>query len=69
MKLVSCIVFSFQRREMYTEADFAALPANFPAAVAMGTCHSLTIIQDKLVGDPLDVKMFEFLKWVTACYL
>ena len=29
----------------------------------MSTCHSLTIIDDKLSGDPIDLKMFEFTKW------
>ena len=26
---------------------------------AMATCHSLTVIDSKLVGDPLDIRMFE----------
>jgi cation-transporting ATPase 13A2 len=30
----------------------------------MATCHSLRIIDDELVGDPLDVKMFEFTRWI-----
>lgn len=30
----------------------------------MATCHSLTIIDGELVGDPLDVKMFECTGWV-----
>lgn len=29
----------------------------------MASCHSLRLIDDSLVGDPLDVKMFEFTKW------
>lgn len=29
----------------------------------MASCHSLRLIDDKLVGDPLDVKMFDFTKW------
>lgn len=29
----------------------------------MSSCHSLRLIDDKLVGDPLDVKMFDFTKW------
>lgn len=27
------------------------------------TCHSLRLVDDELVGDPLDVKMFEFTGW------
>ena len=30
---------------------------------AMTTCHSLTRIHSQLLGDPLDLKMFEFTKW------
>lgn len=30
---------------------------------AMATCHSLRVIDDELVGDPLDVKMFNFTGW------
>ncbi|KAH7348078.1 hypothetical protein BKA66DRAFT_432511 [Pyrenochaeta sp. MPI-SDFR-AT-0127] len=29
----------------------------------MATCHSLRKIDDELVGDPLDVKMFDFTSW------
>ncbi|KAF2005497.1 hypothetical protein P154DRAFT_616294 [Amniculicola lignicola CBS 123094] len=29
----------------------------------MATCHSLRMIDDELVGDPLDVKMFNFTGW------
>jgi cation-transporting ATPase 13A2 len=29
----------------------------------MATCHSLRLIDDELVGDPLDVKMFNFTAW------
>ncbi len=29
---------------------------------AMNTCHSLTFLNQKLVGDPLDLKLFEFTK-------
>ncbi|POS85184.1 hypothetical protein EPUL_002709, partial [Erysiphe pulchra] len=29
----------------------------------MATCHSLHIIDGKLAGDPLDIKMFEFTGW------
>ncbi|KAB8349560.1 hypothetical protein FH972_023584 [Carpinus fangiana] len=29
----------------------------------MATCHSLRLIDDELVGDPLDVKMFDFTRW------
>lgn len=33
------------------------------ALYTMATCHSLRSVDDELVGDPLDVKMFEFTGW------
>lgn len=30
----------------------------------MATCHSLTIIDGELSGDPLDLKMFESTGWI-----
>lgn len=30
---------------------------------ALATCHSLKMVDDEIIGDPLDVKMFEFTKW------
>ena len=35
--------------------------ANFLYALA--TCHSLKMVDGNVIGDPLDVKMFEFTKW------
>lgn len=35
--------------------------ANFTHALA--TCHSLKMVSGEVIGDPLDVKMFEFTKW------
>lgn len=35
--------------------------ANFLYALA--TCHSLKKVDGEVIGDPLDVKMFEFTKW------
>lgn len=35
-----------------------------PIVAAMATCHSLTMIDDKLSGDPLDLKMFEATNWI-----
>ncbi len=33
------------------------------ALYTMATCHSLRKVDGKLMGDPLDVKMFEFTGW------
>jgi magnesium-transporting ATPase (P-type) len=30
---------------------------------ALATCHSITHINNRLDGDPLDLKLFEFTKW------
>lgn len=34
------------------------------ALFTMATCHSLRSVDGDLVGDPLDLKMFEFTKWL-----
>ncbi|TGZ62437.1 hypothetical protein CRM22_007440 [Opisthorchis felineus] len=36
---------------------------NGPLLEAMATCHSLTLIDGVLSGDPLDLKMFQSTKW------
>lgn len=33
------------------------------ALFTMATCHSLRSVDEELVGDPLDVKMFDFTRW------
>lgn len=40
------------------------LPVDDELCRAMVSCHSLTIIDGKLSGDPLDLKMFESTNWV-----
>ncbi|WFD31077.1 hypothetical protein MSPP1_002108 [Malassezia sp. CBS 17886] len=30
---------------------------------ALATCHGLKLVDDRVIGDPLDVKMFEFTGW------
>lgn len=30
----------------------------------MASCHSITYVNKELIGDPLDVKMFESTQWV-----
>jgi len=53
-------VGSFQK-EVKSVID---LDCHNPVVVAMATCHSLTIIEGSVAGDPLDVKMFEASGWV-----
>ena len=33
------------------------------ALYTMATCHSLRLVDGKPVGDPLDIKMFEYTGW------
>ena len=40
------------------------LPLTGRMATAMATCHSLTIIDNEITGDPLDLKMFNSINWV-----
>lgn len=37
--------------------------AHKAALYTMTTCHSLRVVDGSLVGDPLDLKMFEFTRW------
>ena len=37
---------------------------NGPLVYSMATCHSLTIIDGNLSGDPLDLIMFDAIGWV-----
>lgn len=34
-----------------------------PLLYALATCHSLKVVDGEAIGDPLDVKMFEFTGW------
>jgi len=37
--------------------------ANKAILYTMATCHSLRIVEDEFIGDPLDLKMFQFIGW------
>ncbi|KAJ8982591.1 hypothetical protein NQ317_005063, partial [Molorchus minor] len=39
------------------------LPTDSSLLRGMATCHSLSVIEDEICGDPLDVKMFESTDW------
>lgn len=45
--------------EMLVKSQFVA---------CMATCHSLTKIEGVLSGDPLDLKMFEAIGWVSLIF-
>lgn len=61
-----CIyIFSYlYNRFKDLEHDVTALSDHNLMKVAMSSCHTLTMIQDELCGDPLDLKMFQATKWV-----
>ncbi|KAJ8927052.1 hypothetical protein NQ314_020520 [Rhamnusium bicolor] len=44
--------------------DVKALSSTSRLLRGMATCHSLSIINNELCGDPLDVKMFESTGWI-----
>lgn len=43
--------------------DVSSIPEDSSLLLGMVTCHSLTLIEEELRGDPLDVKMFESTGW------
>ena len=52
----------FEFQDAVTEPT--TLPLSSPLIRGMASCHSLTYINGKLVGDPLDLKMFDATSWV-----
>lgn len=36
---------------------------NIPIMHALAACHSLKLVHGELIGDPLDLKMFDFTQW------
>ena len=39
------------------------LPLRSPVLTCLASCHSLTLIDNELIGDPLDIKMFQSTTW------
>uniref|UniRef100_A0A7M4F345 Cation-transporting ATPase n=1 Tax=Crocodylus porosus TaxID=8502 RepID=A0A7M4F345_CROPO len=54
-------LLSFQNVHSFTSG--APLPWG-PVCAAMASCHSLVLLDGKIQGDPLDLKMFEGTNWV-----
>ena len=48
-----------------TTADPTQLPQDSQFLMAMATCHSLIKLRGELTGNPLDVKLFEAIEWVS----
>jgi len=53
--------------DLHTDAEdipiIGAADAKTPLLHALSTCHALKLVNGELIGDPLDLRMFEFTKW------
>ncbi|KAL8278174.1 hypothetical protein RQP46_009347 [Phenoliferia psychrophenolica] len=53
--------------ELHQDPDdvpiFGAADAKTPLLHALATCHALKIVDGEVIGDPLDLRMFEFTNW------
>lgn len=53
--------------ELHQDVDdvpiFGAADAKTPLLHALATCHALKIVDGEVIGDPLDLRMFEFTNW------
>lgn len=56
---------SLRFQAVHSFASGKALPQG-PLCAAMASCHSLILLDGTIQGDPLDLKMFEATKWVSA---
>ncbi|XP_050450065.1 polyamine-transporting ATPase 13A3 isoform X1 [Cataglyphis hispanica] len=56
------LVIVSDRKFQLPVKDIASLPLS-EVLIGMVTCHGITIIDNQLVGDPLDLKMFESTGW------
>lgn len=56
-----------QFSEVYEDVDrvpmASAADSKTPLVHAMATCHALKLVNGEIIGDPLDLRMFEFTKW------
>ena len=43
--------------------NFGGASGKIPLLHALATCHALKIIDGEAIGDPLDIKMFEYTRW------
>ena len=59
--------FSLFRFAPFVEDPCCLSPGHM--VFSMATCHSLTTIDGELTGDPLDLKMFNGTKWVSASHI
>ena len=55
--------FSELHSEVEEVPDRGGMNGKTPLLYALATCHSLKLIDDEILGDPLDIKMFEWTGW------
>lgn len=51
-----------------TQADPTLLALDSRLVQAMATCHSLIKLKGELTGNPLDVKLFDAIEWVSETH-
>ena len=49
--------------------DISTFPERSPIAQVLATCHTLTCIENRLCGDPLDITMFTATGWVSKFFV
>ena len=53
--------------DLFTDIEdvpiIGAADAKTPLLHALATCHALKLVDGEIIGDPLDLRMFEFTKW------
>ena len=64
-----CFVDRTNKRfsELYEDVEnvpiVGAADAKTPLTHALATCHGLKLVNGEVIGDPLDLRMFEFTRW------
>ncbi|GAA6055600.1 hypothetical protein JCM3770_006719 [Rhodotorula araucariae] len=56
-------VFTDLHRDPDDVPIFGAADAKTPLLHALATCHGLKVVNGEVIGDPLDLRMFEFTGW------
>lgn len=55
--------FSELHNDIENVPIIGAADAKTPFMHALATCHGLKLVNGEIIGDPLDLRMFEFTKW------
>lgn len=55
--------FSELHEDVENVPIIGAADAKTPLVHALATCHGLNLVNGEIIGDPLDLKMFEFTRW------